>query len=239
MVFAADCLAGRVALVTGAAGGIGGKTVEALLAVGASVVATDLETLRVSGENVLSLAHDVTRLDDWKKVVAQAVARFGRLDILVNNAAIYRPCALENETIESYQQTSFVNQGSVLLGMQSVTEPMKNAGGGSIINISSGAGLYGTPGAIAYSASKWAVRGMTRVAAIELAPYRIRVNSIHPAAVNTPMLDILPERPSGQSTLIKRIMQPEEVAGMVVFLASDASGYSTGAEFLCDGGYRA
>ena len=239
MLFAADCLAGRAVIVTGAAGGIGSKIVEACAAVGAMVAATDLQSPDAE-DSIMALAHDVTSSESWATVIAQALERFGRVDALINCAGIFEPRAIIDETVDGFLRTTMVNQVGVFLGMQAVLEAMAVAGGGSIVNLSSGAGLYGTPQTLAYTASKFAVRGMTKVAAREFAPHRIRVNSIHPAAVNTPMIARLGgPLPKGEGTLIGRIMEPEEVASMAVFLVSDASAYSTGSEFVCDGGLRA
>lgn len=239
MVFASDCLAGRVALVTGAAGGIGQSVVKAFRSAGCTIIATDLKEPNCE-EGVLALAHDVTAAEAWADVVVRAAESFGRLDILVNCAGIFLPCAIADETPEGFLRTTLVNQLGVLLGMQAVLEPMKASGGGSIVNLSSGAGMGGHRMTVSYSASKFAVRGMTKVAAIEFAPFGIRVNSIHPAAVRTPMVTGQVDMSrGGENTLLKRIMEPEEVANMALFLASDASSYSTGSEFICDGGMRA
>ncbi len=237
MLFAADCLAGRVALVTGASGGIGRAIVAAFGDAGAKVAGSDLQVPALAGAHVLGLAHDVTSRESWDAAVGEAVARFGKLDVLVNWAGIFVPRPIADESVEGYIQTTMVNQIGVFLGMQAVREVMAAAGGGSIVNLSSGADLYGNAGTVAYTASKFAVRGMSKVAAIEFAPHRIRVNSIHPAAVDTPMIARLGgPKPTGAGTLIGRIMEPREVANMALFLAREASSYSTGSEFVCDGG---
>lgn len=238
--FARDALSGKVAIVTGAAGGIGNAVVEAFIGAGGRVVATDLAAPKGRSDNLLTLAHDVSSAADWGRIVNETMAHFGRIILLVNCAGIFRPASIADETSENFMRTAQVNQLGVFLGMQAVLEPMKAAGGGSIINLSSGAGLYGNAGTVSYAASKFAVRGMTKVAAIEFAPFGIRVNSIHPAAVRTPMVtNLMDPGQAGSDTLFKRIMEPEEVANMALFLASDASSYSTGVEFICDGGISA
>jgi 3alpha(or 20beta)-hydroxysteroid dehydrogenase len=238
--FLSDALAGRVAIVTGAGGGIGRAIVEAFRGAGAQVAATDLTAPAMASAEVIALLHDVASPEDWARVVEQTLTRFGRVNLLVNCAGVFRPALIAEETVENFLLTVQVNQLGVLLGMQSVLDPMKAAGGGSIINLSSGAGLYGNAGTVSYAATKFAVRGMTKVAAIEFAPFGIRVNSIHPAAVRTSMvINLMEPEQAGHGTLLKRIMEPEEVANMALFLASDASSYSTGVEFICDGGISA
>jgi 3alpha(or 20beta)-hydroxysteroid dehydrogenase len=172
--------------------------------------------------------------------VTETLERFGRLDILVNNAGIFRILPMMQTSLEDYRRINDINQVGVFLGMQAVTPSLIERGGGSIINISSIAGLRGSPASFAYSASKWAVRGMTKCAALELAPFKVRVNSIHPGIIDTPMAqefhdfgvwDTIRERiPMGDAA------PPEEVARLALFLASDDSTYCTGAEFIVDGG---
>ncbi len=177
-------------------------------------------------------------------MVEETVAAFGRLDILINNAGIVRTGYIEEHSVEDYMAVVNVNQLGVFLGMRSVVAAMREVGGGSIVNISSNAGLEGVEGVVGYVASKWAVRGMTKTAAIEFGQYGIRVNSVHPGGVDTPMLggdelghmavtDPFRDQPIG------RISQPEEIARLVLFLASDESSYSTGSEFIADGGRTA
>lgn len=242
-------LAGKVAVITGAARGMGKSHALAFLAEGAKVVLTDIEpdgrevAEQAGPTSALFLEHDVTDPGRWQEVVGAAEDTFGRVDALVNNAGISIEAPLDQLSIEAYERVVAVNQTSVFHGMRAVVPAMRRAGGGSIINISSLAGLVGGPNAIAYSASKFAVRGMTKVAAIELGRDRIRVNSVHPGAVKTPMLvdnpnyDIL-EKYGSQSPL-GRLAESGEVSPLVVFLASEESGFCTGAEFVIDGGATA
>ena len=167
--------------------------------------------------------------------------RLGGLDVLVNNAGIIRAAPLETMPIETYNEVIAVNQTGCFLGMQAAAAPMRDCGGGSIVNISSVAGLKGVSGVIGYVASKWAIRGMTKAAALEFGAYGIRVNSVHPGTVDTDMVNG-PDFASVDRTAyfsglpVPRIGQAAEVAALVAFLASDASGYITGGEFVIDGG---
>ena len=183
---------------------------------------------------------DVTLEADWQAAVAKAESTFGKLDVLVNNAGVLRFGMLEQTSLEEYEFVIRINQTGVFLGMKTAAPAMRRAGAGSIVNISSLAGMKGIGGAIAYTASKFAVRGMTKTAAIELGAAGIRVNSVHPGGVETPMTT-----PVGASSEpgaerypypIPRIGRPEEVAQLVLWLASDKSSYSTGSEFMVDGG---
>jgi len=243
-------LAGRVALISGGARGQGEAEARLFAREGAKVMIADV--LDEAGQKVASeigedarYAHvDVTREEDWARVVAETVSAFGRLDILINNAGIVRTGYLEQHSLEDYMAVVQVNQVGVFLGMRAVVSAMREAGGGSIVNISSNAGLEGVEGVVGYVASKWAVRGMTKTAAIELGQYGIRVNSVHPGGVDTPMLggDALGHMAASdpfRDQPIPRISQPEEIARLVLFLASDESSYSTGAEFVADGGRMA
>ncbi len=183
--------------------------------------------------------HDVTDEGQWADIVTEALERFGQLDILVNNAGIFRILPMMQTSLDEYRQINDVNQIGVFLGMKAAT-PALIERGGSIVNISSIAGLRGSAGSFAYSSSKWAVRGMTKSAALELAAFKVRVNSIHPGIIDTPMaqefvkfgvLEAVRERiPMGE------LASPEEVARLALFLASDDSTYCTGAEFIVDGG---
>jgi 3alpha(or 20beta)-hydroxysteroid dehydrogenase len=237
-------LDGKVAIVTGAARGQGAAEARLFAAEGARVVLTDVDergrqTAAEIGADAVFLDHDVGESADWTRVVDDTMSRFGRLDVLVNNAAIYRLRRLEETTDEEFDAITRVNQRGVFLGLRTAAPAMRRSGGGSIVNISSGAGLKGVPSMIAYSATKWAVRGMTKCAAMELARDRIRVNSVHPGLIETAMLD---ENPTAmneamlKATPIGRIGTPEDVAKLVLYLASDASGFVTGGEFAIDGG---
>jgi 3alpha(or 20beta)-hydroxysteroid dehydrogenase len=238
-------LDGKVAIITGAARGQGAAEARLLAANGASVVLTDI--LAEQGEAVAAdigdaarfVEHDVASEAGWTKVVETAISAFGSVDVLVNNAAISKPLKLEDTDLATYQQVIEVNQVGVFLGMRAVLEPMKRAGGGSIINVASVAGLQGTSTLFAYTASKWAVRGMSKSAALELARYNIRVNVINPGVIDTPINDANPEKMNQvlvQTTPMRRMGDPDEIAEAVLFIASDAASFATGADFTIDGG---
>lgn len=241
-------LDGKIALVTGGARGQGAAEGTLFAAEGATVIITDV--LDAEGEAMAAsfdgryLHHDVTDENRWSEIIDTIVGWFGRVDVLVNNAGIYRGETVLNMTQAQYRQVIDINQVGVFLGMQAVSRPMVEQRSGSIINISSIAGLRGG-GGIAYVASKWAVRGMTKSAATQLGPYNIRVNSIHPGLIETPMLHQLPGFDSGRHDdylrriPIGRIAEASDVAKLALFLASDDSAYSTGAEFVIDGGMTA
>lgn len=240
-------LEGKVALITGGAQGQGEAEGRLFAAQGASVWLTDV--LSAQGEKVAQeiggrfISHDVTDQQGWSDVVETVLDADGRIDVLVNNAGVFRLASMGDTDIALWDQMIGVNQTGVYLGMKSVADIMKEQNGGSIINVSSIAGLRGSPTAFAYSASKWAVRGMTKAAALELAGYGIRVNSIHPGIIETAMFDefvnagvkdLVTERiPNG------RVGTATDVAQLALFLASDESQYSTGSEFVVDGGFTA
>ena len=231
----------RVALVTGAAGGQGRAFVERLLQDGFAVVATDLvaEVTCPRGEDTaywLGLQHDVSVPGDWHAVVEAALDRFGRIDVLVNNAGYLRAASLAETDVETFERHVRVNQFGVYLGMSAVLPHMRASGSGSIINIASVGGLKGFAGEFAYCTAKWAVRGMTRCAAIELAPMGIRVNAICPGPIDTPMLGTGEAVRWADFVPLGRLGRPGEVAGLVAFLASESSSYITGAEIPVDGG---
>jgi 3alpha(or 20beta)-hydroxysteroid dehydrogenase len=190
------------------------------------------------GDAALFVRQDVTQERDWVTAINEA-EKLGGLHGLVNNAGIYQPRTLMETDTELFERHMRVNQLGCFLGMKAVVPLMERSGGGSIVNISSVAGLRGSPGAIAYSATKWALRGMTKAAAIDLAPRRIRVNSVHPGPIDTEMLKVrTPEQNQQRLQLVpmKRMGTAEEVASLVLFLLSDESGYVTGAEVAVDGG---
>lgn len=243
-------LEGRVALVSGAARGMGAAEARLFVAEGARVVLGDV--LDEPGEKVASelgeaavYRHlDVTSEASWQEAVARAQERFGQLNVLVNNAGILRFNALERTSLEEYEAVVRVNQTGCFLGMKSAAGALRDAGGGAIVNISSVAGMQGVAGAISYTASKYAVRGMTKVAALELGRDNIRVNSVHPGGVDTPMVrrDDMPPGAMEDAQYdypIPRMGRPEEIAELVLWLASDASSYCTGSEFVVDGGLTA
>jgi len=243
-------LDGKVALISGGARGQGAAAARAFVREGARVICGDIlddegkllaEEL---GDAALYVHLDVTREDDWAGAVEEGERAFGRIDILLNNAGILRFARLTDMSAEEYMAVVNVNQLGVFLGMRAVVEPMRRAGGGSIINISSVEGLRGSPGLVAYVASKFAVRGMTKAAAVELGRDGIRVNSIHPGIVDTPMTRAVGLEGMDLDAIfsqipIRRAGVPEDIVAMAVFLASDEAAYCTGSEFVVDGGATA
>ena len=242
-------LEGKTALISGGARGQGAAEATLFAEEGANVVLTDV--LDEDGERTADaigadyLHHDVTSEAEWAAAVAHAIDLHGGIDVLVNNAGIYIETSLIGGDLDQYRRVIEVNQIGVFLGMREVAPVMIERGGGSIINISSVAGMRAGGGSFAYSASKWAVRGMTRSAAVRLGPHGIRVNSIHPGVIDTPMLGVTRmATPGNMEELLGRVPlgrigQPEEVAKLALFLASDDSAYSTGSEFVVDGGLLA
>ena len=237
----------KVIIITGAAQGMGETHARLCIAEGAKVVLTDINSekgdalAKELGANAIFIKHDVTSEENWAHVVKATQDKFGQIDVLVNNAGITTSKSILDTSLDDYRKIIEINQVSVFLGMKAVIPAMKAAKQGSIINISSINGLVG--GAIGYTDSKFAVRGMTKAVALECASYGIRVNSIHPGVIATPMImqgdtkDVV--EAFAKSIPMKRVAQPEEVSGMVVFLASDDSSYSTGSEFIADGGLTA
>ena len=237
-------LDGRVALVTGGARGQGAAEAAIFAREGATVVITDVldeQGERRAGEIGCGYLHlDVTSESGWAEVVADTVKRYGRLDVLMNNAGIFQPARLLNTTTEMWNRTVAINQTGVFLGMRTVVPAMIEAGnGGSIINTSSIAGLEGGFGATAYVATKWAVTGMTKTVAKEVGRHGIRVNSIHPGVIVTDMIEDMvsgKEEKIASRQPIQRLGQPEDIAEMALFLASDRSSYCSGQAFTVDGG---
>jgi 3alpha(or 20beta)-hydroxysteroid dehydrogenase len=244
-------LDGKVALITGGARGQGAAEGALFVREGATVVLTDVlddEGQAVAdglGDHASYLHHDVTSEDEWASVVRTVLDGHGRIDALVNNAGIFRLLPAVDTPLEVWDQVVAVNQTGTFLGMRSVAPAMVEQGSGSIINISSVAGLMGGPMSIAYSATKWAVRGMTKVLAKELGASGVRVNSVHPGWIDTPMLDELAVwGEAGKQAMVGmvpmgRMAEADEVADVVLFLASDESRYCTGAELTVDGGMTA
>jgi 3alpha(or 20beta)-hydroxysteroid dehydrogenase len=240
-------LDGRVALITGAASPRGQGAAEARLFVaeGASVVLADVSdeeggaTAESIGERVAYRRLDVTSEAGWTDAVAWTLERFGRLDVLVNNAGIWFGKGLDETTLDDYRRVVEINQVGTFLGLRAVVPAMKAAASGSIVNISSLAGLRGTNMPLAYAATKWAVRGMSRAAAAELAPHGIRVNAVFPGYVDTGMIDAGHEEIAQRVPLGRRLASPEEIATTVAFLASDDARYVTGAELVVDGAVTA
>jgi len=232
-------------LITGGSRGQGAAEARLFSAEGGSVWIGDVldeEGEALARELDIQYRHlDVTDEQQWSAVVGEIVETSGGFHVLVNNAGIFRSNRLVDTPTEEFKLVMDINCTGVFLGMRTVAPEMIKGGGGSIVNISSLAGMRGAPRSLAYGASKWAVRGMTKSASVELARKGIRVNSIHPGLIETPMAD---EVGPGQERLIQRtplgrIAQAEEVANMALFLASDESSYSTGSEFLIDGGLNA
>ena len=237
-------LDGKVILISGGARGQGAAEARLFVAEGARVVIGDVledqgrKLASALGAAAIFVRQDVTSEADWAAAV-DAASKLGGLHGLVNNAGIYQPAKLMETDAALFERHMRVNQLGCFLGMKAVVPLMEKSGGGSIANISSVAGLRGSPGAIAYSATKWALRGMTKAAAIDLAPRRIRVNSIHPGPIDTEMLSVrTPEQNRRRLELVpmKRMGTAEEIAKLVLFLLSDESGYITGAEVAIDGG---
>ncbi|MEY2423381.1 MAG: 3alpha(or 20beta)-hydroxysteroid dehydrogenase [Acidimicrobiaceae bacterium] len=242
-------LSGKVALITGAARGQGAEEARLFASEGASVVLTDVldDDGKQAATEIGSAAtfhhHDVTSEAEWTSVVDAVLAEYGQLDVLVNNAGILAIAPLVLTTEAEYRRVIDVNQIGTFLGMKAVVPHMVERQQGSIINISSVAGLMGSPGMIAYGASKWAVRGMTKSVALEVAPFGVRVNSIHPGIIETPMLEEF-EKWGVMGAVMERVpvgrtADAREVANLALYLASDESVYSTGSEFVVDGGMTA
>lgn len=239
-------LSGKVAIITGAAGGQGEAEARLFVAEGAQVVLTDIQdqveqVAANLGDAAIFLMHDVSDGAVWAQVVAETLRRYGKVDALVNNAAMFNPKPLIETSAAEMEQHFRINQLGVFLGMQAVIEPMRAVGSGSIVNISSVSGMRNIAGQFAYAASKWAVRGMTGNAAAELARLGIRVNSVYPGLINTPMLAGNSEETNARfarSVPIGRMAEAREVAEVVAFLVSDAASYVNGAEIAVDGGVR-
>ena len=234
-------LEGKVVLVTGGARGIGAAIARVAVTEGAKVVIGDVldregEALaKELGASSKYVHLDVTKPDDWEIAVCIAVGMYGKLNVLVNNAGIASYAPIDRYSRAEWDKIIAINLTGVFNGMKAAIPALKDAGGGSIVNMSSLAGLRGEAGMPGYVATKFAVRGLTKAAALDLAPYGIRVNSIHPGIVHTPLSAQGP-KVSMSHVAMDRAGEPVEIANLTVFLASDASSFSTGAEFIADGG---
>jgi len=249
-------LDGKVAIITGAASGQGAEEARMFAREGARVVATDIQEAKLqevvdgingSGGEAIALTHDVTDQDQWETVVEATVEKFGKIDILVNNAGIGGEegfAQLDEVDLDAWNKFMTVNATSNFLGIKSVVPEMRRNGKGSIVNISSMAGMIGGAAGVHYTSSKGATRLLTKGAAVELGPDNIRVNSVHPGFIDTPMTSIVLDDEEMREGALKNIPlgivgEPEDVAYLVLFLASDEARFVTGAEFLIDGGQTA
>jgi 3alpha(or 20beta)-hydroxysteroid dehydrogenase len=242
-------LDGKVALVTGGSRGMGAATVRRLHSEGASVVAADIlddegkSLADELGERVRYMHLDVTSEVEWPAVVEATEREFGKLDVLVNNAGILRFASVEECTLDDFRQILDINLIGTFLGMRTAIPALRRAGGGSIVNLSSTEGLGATLLCGAYTASKFGVRGITKVAALENGREKIRVNSVHPGGIDTPMtravMDDNGRKYVANKVPLKRMGTADDVANLIAFLASDDSAYCTGAEFVIDGGATA
>ncbi|MGW6571330.1 SDR family NAD(P)-dependent oxidoreductase [Streptomyces sp. NPDC054945] len=235
-------LDGKVVVITGAGRGQGAAEARLCAAAGARVLVTDVredEGRAVAaelGDQGLYVRHDVADPASWASVVKEAVRVFGTVSALVNNAALWRTAHVEQQRLEDFEALLRVNLLGPFLGIQAVAPVLRAGGGGSIVNISSTAGLVGIPGHAAYGSTKFGLRGLTRSAALDLARDRIRVNSVHPGAIDTPMVAEAVAGRDWSHVPLGRMGRPEEVGELVLFLCSDASSYVTGGEFTVDGG---
>ncbi|OCC23746.1 3-alpha-hydroxysteroid dehydrogenase [Croceicoccus estronivorus] len=233
-------LKSKIALVSGGAMGMGASHARAIVAEGGKVVIGDVsdEAGRALaaelGDDAVYVHLDVTNPADWAAAVETAVTTFGGLNVLVNNAGIINVGALGSYTVEDWNKIIAVNLTGVFLGMSAAVDALKKSAPSSIVNISSIAGTQAVAGFHGYVASKFGVRGITKSAALELAPHNVRVNSVHPGAIRTPMTAGLPD--SVAHNAMNRFGKPEEISNLVVYLASDLSSLSTGSEFAADGG---
>lgn len=242
-------LENKVAIVTGGARGQGAAEARLFASEGATVVLTDV--LSAEGEATAAecggtfMHHDVSSEEAWERVVADTLEANGRIDVLVNNAGIYHRAKMVDHSLDDFRRLIDINTIGVFLGMRTVAPSMMENESGSIINISSVAGLVGAPGSIGYGASKFAVTGMTKTAAFELARHGIRVNSIHPGMIETDMIHEVVSQDQGRlermaaSTPFRRAADPMEIANLALYLASDESSFSSGSEFVADGGVTA
>jgi len=246
-------VSGKVALVTGAAMGMGEQHALGLAREGAKVIVADVESTKgeavaraicKAGGEAIFRALDVRDEAQWQSVIADGTAEFGKIDVLVNNAGIIVFKGVQDTTLEEWDRIFDINVKGVFLGTKHILPAMQAAGGGSIVNISSIYGIIGAPGSAAYQATKGAVRLLTKATAVDYAAFNIRVNSVHPGVIDTPMIKDLMvsdeiKLAATASVPLQRPAQPQEVTGAVLLLASDEASYMTGSEIVVDGGYTA
>ena len=238
----------RVALVTGAASGIGRATAKRIAEEGGAVVIADVQDgagevvvkeIEANGGKALYVHLDVTDQEGWANAVDATTAAFGGLDILVNNAGIGDTEPIEVTTVDTWNKVVAVTQTSVFLGMKAAAEALKQSGHGSVVNVSSMYGMVGSGVSPAYHAAKGAVRLLTKTTALGWAEAGVRVNSVHPGFIDTPILGDTDRDALIGATPMRRLGQPEEIAALITFLASDDASFVTGAELVADGGYTA
>ncbi|OAB38692.1 short-chain dehydrogenase [Paenibacillus macquariensis subsp. defensor] len=244
-------LSGKVAIITGAANGLGAADARLFAQEGAMVVGTDLNIdvlneivneIKSSGGEAIALQHNVASEDDWKRVIEETLKQYGKIDILVNNAGISSTMTIANLEMDHWNKVMDINLNGCMLGMKYVIPEMQKVGAGSVINISSIGGIVGMAGSSAYTAAKGALRAISKAAAVEFAKSQIRVNSVHPGIIETPMT-----APTFESatpfyktfTQLPYFGKPEDIAYGVLYLASDESRYMTGSELVIDGGWTA
>lgn len=245
-------LDGKVAIITGAANGQGATEAALFAKEGAKVVATDLEIealqevvdqIRANNGEAIAIQHNVASEEEWKSVVAKGIEAFGKIDVLVNNAGVSEPRTLLDISMDQWQKVMDIDLTGCVLGMKYTIPEMQKAGGGSVINISSIGGLVGMAGTSPYTAAKGALRSLSKAAAVEYAKQNVRVNSVHPGIVVTPMIEEYFDEQVKQYyeslTQLPRLGKPEDIAYGVLYLASDESSFMTGSEMVIDGGWTA
>jgi len=243
-------LDGKTAIITGGARGMGAATAKLFVEEGANVIVTDIleeegnATAAALGEKAIFVRHDVSQEADWETVITAALEAFGAINILINNAGIVGMGLIEKQGLDVWENIIGINLIGPAMGHRMVIPHMEAVGGGSIVNVSSTEGLEGKNGVGAYAASKWGLRGFSKVAAYELGPRGIRVNSIHPGPINTKIANPMDAPAEVLNPLfsyypLQRLGEPEEVAKLNLFLASDDSSFITGAEISVDGGSSA